>query len=120
MEAREFNVKFTRFLKCCQVHDVPFAKKIIVTVVGFTVLLLGLVMIVTPGPAIVIIPAGLTILASEYSWARRWLKKLKKLGNQVIENTAKKSRVKRWWYEGKEFGVFLIRGIKKRLRHAFK
>ncbi len=36
-------------------------------------------MIVTPGPAIVLIPAGLAILAVEFVWARTWLKKLREM-----------------------------------------
>ena len=46
-------------------------KRILVTVVGGTVLALGLAMVVLPGPAIVVIPAGLAILAIEFAWARR-------------------------------------------------
>jgi tellurite resistance protein TerC len=53
------------------------ARRIVVAVVGVTVLLLGLVMIVTPGPAIVVIPVGLTILSIEFAWARNWLKRLR-------------------------------------------
>lgn len=49
------------------------ATKIIVAVVGTAVLALGIVTLVTPGPAFIIIPAGLAILASEFRWARRWL-----------------------------------------------
>jgi uncharacterized protein (TIGR02611 family) len=45
----------------------------VVFVIGSTVLLLGIIMIVGPGPAIVVIPLGLTILATEFLWARRWL-----------------------------------------------
>jgi uncharacterized protein (TIGR02611 family) len=51
--------------------------KIVVSVVGFAVLLLGVITIVTPGPAVVLIPLGLAILSSEYDWARRWLAKAK-------------------------------------------
>ena len=47
--------------------------KIVVGVVGTTVALVGLVMIVTPGPAFVLIPLGLAILATEFAFARRWL-----------------------------------------------
>jgi len=54
------------------------ARRIVVGVVGVTVLLLGVVMIVTPGPAIVVIPVGLTILSIEFTWARMWLKRLRK------------------------------------------
>jgi len=52
-------------------------KRIIIGIVGFTVLLIGLAMIVLPGPAILVIPLGLAILATEFVWARRLLKKLK-------------------------------------------
>lgn len=52
-------------------------RKIIVTVVGFTVLLIGIALLVLPGPAFVVIPIGLAILATEYVWARRLLKKVK-------------------------------------------
>jgi hypothetical protein len=49
------------------------ARRIVLTVVGLTVALLGLVMLVTPGPGLVGLVAGLGILALEYAWARRWL-----------------------------------------------
>lgn len=54
------------------------ARRIVVAVVGVTVLLIGAVMIVTPGPAIVVIPVGLAILSIEFAWARHWLKRLRK------------------------------------------
>lgn len=53
------------------------AKRLIIVVVGFTVLLIGIAMIVLPGPAIIVIPLGLGILASELVWARRILNKIK-------------------------------------------
>jgi len=53
------------------------AKTIVVATVGASVVLVGVVMIVTPGPAIVVIPAGLAILAVEFAWARRWLRRVK-------------------------------------------
>ena len=53
------------------------AKRIVIAVVGATVLLLGVVMIVTPGPAFVLIPVGLAILSIEFAWARRWLRKVR-------------------------------------------
>jgi hypothetical protein len=46
-------------------------RKLIVAVIGVTVVVLGVVMIVTPGPAIIVIPVGLAILATEFAWARR-------------------------------------------------
>lgn len=50
-------------------------RRIVIGVVGATVLLLGIIMIVTPGPAIVFIPAGLAILGLEFAWARYWLRR---------------------------------------------
>lgn len=48
-------------------------KRLIVAVIGFTILAIGIAMIVLPGPAIVIIPLALGILATEFAWARRLL-----------------------------------------------
>jgi tellurite resistance protein TerC len=48
-------------------------RRAIVAVIGFTILVIGVAMIVFPGPAIVFIPLGLGILATEFVWARRWL-----------------------------------------------
>lgn len=53
------------------------ARRLIVAVIGGTVLIAGIVMIVTPGPAVVVIPLGLGILATEFIWARRLLHRVK-------------------------------------------
>lgn len=50
------------------------SRRIVVAIVGSTVLLIGVVMVVTPGPAIVFIPLGLAILGIEFAWARYWLR----------------------------------------------
>lgn len=52
-------------------------RKLIVLVVGGTVLLIGVAMLVLPGPAFVVIPAGIAILATEFAWARRLLRQVK-------------------------------------------
>ncbi|HEX5786774.1 MAG TPA: PGPGW domain-containing protein [Woeseiaceae bacterium] len=62
------------------------ARRIVVAVVGTTVLLLGVVMIVMPGPAFVVIPLGLAILSIEFAWARNWLRKVR---TTISEQTAK-------------------------------
>ena len=49
-------------------------KRILVAVVGGTVLAVGFALIVLPGPAFLVIPAGLAILAVEFAWARHWLR----------------------------------------------
>jgi len=51
------------------------AKRIIVGVIGGTVTLIGIALIVLPGPAFIVIPIGLSILATEFLWAKRWLQK---------------------------------------------
>ena len=53
----------------------PVIRKLIYSVLGVTVLLIGLAMIVLPGPAVIVIPIGLAILASEYAWARRIIRR---------------------------------------------
>jgi tellurite resistance protein TerC len=52
-------------------------KRLVVIVIGFTMLAAGIAMIVLPGPAFVFIPAGLAILATEFLWARKLLQKVK-------------------------------------------
>jgi hypothetical protein len=49
-------------------------RRIVVIVLGGTVLVIGIALIVLPGPAFVVIPLGLAILAIEFAWARRWLR----------------------------------------------
>ena len=61
---RRLNARF-------RLDRMPVIRKLIYSVVGTTVLLIGIVMIFTPGPAILVIPFGLAILASEFAWARR-------------------------------------------------
>jgi tellurite resistance protein TerC len=53
------------------------AKRLIKVVVGFTVILFGCVMLVTPGPGLAAIVGGLAILATEFVWARRLMKRFK-------------------------------------------
>lgn len=45
-------------------------RKVIVAVIGGTILLIGVAMVVLPGPAFLVIPIGLGILATEFAWAR--------------------------------------------------
>ncbi|NVJ59921.1 MAG: PGPGW domain-containing protein [Gammaproteobacteria bacterium] len=52
-----------------------YVRKTLVSVVGLLIVLIGLIFIILPGPAILIIPLGLALLATEYEFARRWLKK---------------------------------------------
>ena len=67
-------------------------KRIIVFVVGMTVLALGILMIVGPGPAIVVIPLGLAVLATEFVWARRLLKRFKAATHAAVSSVRRGSK----------------------------
>jgi uncharacterized protein (TIGR02611 family) len=58
-------------------------KRIAVTVVGCALVAAGLVMLVIPGPGLLVIIAGLAVLASEYAWARRTLDVAKRRAGDV-------------------------------------
>jgi tellurite resistance protein TerC len=53
------------------------ARRVVVGVVGATILVIGVVMIFTPGPALVLIPLGLAVLSIEFAWARYWLRRVR-------------------------------------------
>jgi tellurite resistance protein TerC len=61
------------------------AKRIAISIVGMTVLLFGIALIVLPGPAIVVIPIGLAILATEFAWARHWLNVMRESAEKGAE-----------------------------------
>lgn len=65
-----------------------FARRVVVAVVGSTVLLVGLVLLVTPGPAFIVIPAGLAILAIEFEWARRWLHRARDMAKNGLRSVS--------------------------------
>ena len=69
-----------------------WARRIAVSVVGGTVLLIGVALTVLPGPALVIIPIGLGILSIEYAWARRWLQKVKSAADGIVNGMRQDSR----------------------------
>ena len=52
-------------------------RKIVIAIVGVSLLCVGAAMIFLPGPAFVVIPVGLAILATEFAWAKVLLDKLK-------------------------------------------
>ena len=64
------------------------ARQLVVAVIGATVVIIGIIMIFTPGPAIVVIPLGLGILATEFVWARTLLHQVK----TYIEKKVKKPK----------------------------
>lgn len=66
------------------------AWRIGILIVGLVVLLAGVIMIVTPGPAVVFIPLGLAILATEFQWARHILHRARPMIDAAIEKARRK------------------------------
>lgn len=67
------------------------ARKIVVGSIGITVVLIGVVLLVLPGPAFIVIPAGLAILALEFAWARHWLKIIKARAGEALNSVKKRN-----------------------------
>jgi len=61
------------------------ARRVVVAIVGGSVVVVGILMIALPGPAILVIPAGLAVLGIEFAWARRWLRKLKAKTQETMD-----------------------------------
>jgi uncharacterized protein (TIGR02611 family) len=59
------------------------AKRVVRIVVGFTLLIVGVLLLVLPGPGWVTIFLGLALLAAEFAWARRLLDRLKSTASDV-------------------------------------
>jgi len=64
---RWFQKWITRF----GLDALPALRRFLIGAIGFSVVLIGLVMIVLPGPAFIVVPLGVAILATEFAWARR-------------------------------------------------
>jgi uncharacterized protein (TIGR02611 family) len=56
---------------------------------GFTLLLIGLGMVFTPGPGWLVVFLGLTLLAAEFVWARRLMERMKHEGNRLKDSVWK-------------------------------
>ncbi len=72
------------------------SKAVAVTIVGLVLILAGVAMLVLPGPGLLVIIAGLAVLATQYTWAQVALERAKE--------KAKQTRVvaTRWWHRGKK------------------
>lgn len=64
------------------------ARRTVVFLVGSTIVAIGTVMIVLPGPALLVIPLGLSVLAIEFAWARRWLSAIRKRADSLSQRFA--------------------------------
>ena len=64
-------------------RTVEQVRRISLIIAGFTLLLLGVVMLVTPGPGMVVIFLGLGLLAAEFVWARRLMDRIRREGGRL-------------------------------------
>jgi uncharacterized protein (TIGR02611 family) len=69
--------------------------RIAFAIVGFLVLLAGVVMLVTPGPGIPVLVLGLGMLALEFAWAERWLERILDRAEQAVDQVTEGSPAKR-------------------------
>jgi tellurite resistance protein TerC len=67
------------------IKTIQQAKRFLKILFGFTLLMLGLAMLITPGPGWLTIALGLGVLAAEFVWARRLLDHLKEQGGHIRE-----------------------------------
>ena len=65
-----------------------FLVRMLYTILGFTVLIAGLLMLVLPGPALIVIPVGLALLSLEFVWAEGLLERALEHG----ENAKRKAQ----------------------------
>jgi hypothetical protein len=59
------------------------SKRIAISVAGGVLVLLGLVMLVLPGPGILVIALGFAVLGTEYAWAAAALERTKKTADRA-------------------------------------
>ena len=72
-----------------------FAVRVLYAVVGFTILIAGLVMLILPGPALVVIPIGLALLSLEFAWAEGLLDRALAQGEAAKRKAQETTRTQR-------------------------
>jgi tellurite resistance protein TerC len=75
-------------------RNVPYRtpRRVMVAVIGGTVLLVGVAMMVLPGPAFIVVPVGLGILGLEFAWARYWLRRLRTKARELAASVRGRQR----------------------------
>lgn len=66
------------------------AKRIGVLVVGLALLVVGILMLVLPGPGVLVTMAGLALLATEYEWARRLLARVRQHARRITDQVRRR------------------------------
>lgn len=80
MEGGQVDQFFQSIQHFLHLHELaPRVRRVVVGVVGGSIVLVGVAMIILPGPAILVIPLGLAVLGTEFLWARRYVRKARRL-----------------------------------------
>jgi uncharacterized protein (TIGR02611 family) len=87
------NYRATQFAKDEAIEmllkSIQQTKRFLKILFGFTLLVLGIVMIVTPGPGWLVIALALGVLAAEFVWARRLLDGMKEQGDRIKDHSVR-------------------------------
>jgi uncharacterized protein (TIGR02611 family) len=73
-------------------RTVKQVRRVFLILAGFTLLVLGIIMIFTPGPGTPVILLGLGLLAAEFVWARRILERLKREGERLKDTVLRQGK----------------------------
>jgi uncharacterized protein (TIGR02611 family) len=65
-------------------RTVEQVRRVFLIIAGFTLLLAGVIMLVTPGPGLLTILIGLGLLAAEFVWARRLMDRIRHESGRVV------------------------------------
>lgn len=71
------------------------ARRVVIAVIGGTIVLLGVAMLVLPGPGLLTIIGGLAILGLEFAFARRWLKRARQTTRQAADKARDRWRARK-------------------------
>jgi uncharacterized protein (TIGR02611 family) len=69
-------------------RTVEQVRRVFLIIAGFTLLMAGVVMLVTPGPGMLVIFLGLGLLTAEFVWARRLMERIKHEGGRLVDRFA--------------------------------
>jgi len=64
-------------------------RRLVIFLIGTSIVLIGCVLFFTPGPAIIVIPLGLAVLATEFIWAKKLLEKFKEKTSSISKSAKK-------------------------------
>ncbi|HVL82646.1 MAG TPA: PGPGW domain-containing protein [Actinomycetota bacterium] len=67
-------------------------RRVGVTVVGGILVAVGVLLLALPGPGLLLIAAGLAVLATEYRWARRALRRTRELARSAKDRSGEAAR----------------------------